>query len=174
MRITAPADPPKRAKTKPKRKPTSFKTAYYVVEITSWEWDFSFGINKVPKLVEEPYADYRHLVVKGALLRPAAVKVKDVEITFVPRWWLDPARVSDAKYPRQPTDVGSISQQGSTIRGTFIMPADAIGPLLTMLVADRIRFLVLDGEAFRYRQASISRYSFQRAFTDDDLPTDQA
>ena len=43
------------------------ETAYYHVQITSWAWDYSFGVN-TSKHEDQRYSDYRHLHIYGRVL----------------------------------------------------------------------------------------------------------
>jgi hypothetical protein len=53
------------------------------VQITGWDWDFSFSVN-MAKWRDERFSDYRHLIVLGTLLRPRKLKAETVELSFIP------------------------------------------------------------------------------------------
>ena len=46
----------------PRRK--ELTPAYYHVEITGWDWDYSFSVN-VPKYEDKQYSDYWHCTLTG-------------------------------------------------------------------------------------------------------------
>lgn len=52
------------------------------------------------------------------------------------------------------------------------MAADALGPVMQMLVAARFKFIVLDGETMRYRKARIRHYRFETKLILEDYPDD--
>jgi hypothetical protein len=58
--------PPRRPKTDP---------VYYVVAIEDGDWGFWFGVSNMPER-NGPYDDYRHLNLRGRLLRPAQIQVR--------------------------------------------------------------------------------------------------
>ena len=79
---------------------------------------------------------YRHLLIRGNVLLPgsAKTKVESVELTLMPD-------VSDAGF--EPADKG---------------PPRAVGHLyvrMQMLLADRLKYVVMHGEPIRHRRALI-------------------
>jgi hypothetical protein len=61
--------------TKKRRQRKLFQPAYYNVQISDWDWTYSFSAN-VSKYDERQFADYRHLLVRGMLLRPRKIEVE--------------------------------------------------------------------------------------------------
>ena len=68
---------------KKRRQSKALTPAYYHVEITEWDWDYSFGVN-VQRYEDRRFADYRHLHIRGTVLRPRKIKVETVELIFIP------------------------------------------------------------------------------------------
>jgi hypothetical protein len=76
---------PRKAKVRPAPRPERLReTLYYVVELAGWDCDFFFGVNRNNQEREGPYTEYRHLVIRGLLLRPKRIKTADVEISLLP------------------------------------------------------------------------------------------
>ena len=143
--------------------------ASYHVQITGWDWTYSFGVN-ASCCDDTQYADYRHLFIRGTLLRPRKIKVETVELTFHPEQGLADMRRQGDEPP--PPSVGSLNIQDTQLTGYLFIPMDALGPLLQMLVADRFKYVLLDGERMRYRKALISRYEMTAHYDDADYLDD--
>lgn len=156
------------AQRKCARRRTRVDPVYYVVEIQDWDWSFSFGVTK-PPLREGPYGDYRHLVVKGKLLRPSKVKTETVELSFLPDQKLNEGR---REHDPPPPSIGALSLHRGHLSGVFGLPADALPLLLTMATAGHLRYVILLGAPFRYGHASIKNFRFEMKVEEDDLPGD--
>ncbi|MCC8978308.1 hypothetical protein [Bradyrhizobium acaciae] len=50
------------------------------------------------------------------------------------------------------------------------MAADALGPVMQMLIGGRFKFIILDGESMNYRKARIRHYRFEPRMELDDYP----
>jgi hypothetical protein len=143
------------------------RAVYYVVELETWDWSYSFGLDKT-RYRDEPYAEYRHLEIKGKLLRPRDIKADFVECTFLPDVHLkEENRKSD-----EPRCVGSLHLDRGTLHALLFMPADALDPVLQTLTAGRMRYVVIDGARLHYRQALVEHYRVESNYDPDDLPPD--
>lgn len=157
----------KTAKAKKKRpgRPRD-ESIYYVVAIKDWEWSFMFGVS--PRHESEgPYSDYRHLRLRGTLLRPKKVKAQEVELSFLPHHDLNE---SERKRQHEPKSVGSLQLYRGKLEGILSIPSDALPPVLQMVIADRFRFVVLDGDKLHYGQGRVRSYHLDMTHSDDDLP----
>jgi hypothetical protein len=157
-----------------KRPRKELTPAYYNVEITGWDWDYSFSAN-VPRYEDRRFADYRHLHIHGRLLRPRKLNVETVELIIFPN--IEPADMEQRPDEQPPRGVGSLGVEGRKSEGTRLvgylsMPADAIGPVLQMLLAGRFKYVLLDGEHMRWRKALIRHYEFTAQYNDADYPDD--
>lgn len=61
-----PAMGAKKAGKRKRAKVRRDEEVYFVVQITDWDWSFSFGAGWRRDIDREPYSDYRHLHVKGS------------------------------------------------------------------------------------------------------------
>jgi hypothetical protein len=139
----------------------------YILQIEDWDWSYSFGAND-PRYEERPYRDYRHLVVRAKVLLPSKLKGKTetAELTFMPH-----VLKSDLeKREHRPLSVGYIDLREAKLTGGFSMAADAIGPVMQVLLAGRLKYIVLDGETVRYRKARIRHYRFEPRIELEDYP----
>lgn len=153
------------APRKQKRRRTRVDPVYYVVEVQEWDWSFWFGVSNMPER-NGPYDDYRHLVFYGKLLRPSKVKAESVELSFLPNKHLNEGQ----RERDQPHSIGHLSLHRGSMSGVFSMPADVLPSLLTMATADRLRYVVIQGEKLHYGQASMTSFRFEMKIGEDDLP----
>jgi hypothetical protein len=153
---------------KKRRQTKALLPAYYHVQITGWDWSYSFSVNAA-RHVEGQYADYRHLLIRGTVLRPRKIKAESAELWFLPN--IAPAEMTRRDDP-PPRAVGSLNVQGSILTGYLSMPADALGPVMQMLLGDRFKYVLLDGEPMRYRKALIRHYEFTEHHKEEDYPPD--
>jgi hypothetical protein len=156
--------PAKKVSQRPRRKPLD-GPVWYVVAIESWEWSLSFGIDRT-RNASEPYTDFRHLHLIGKLLRPTKLKEDTVRVVLLP----------DERYNRDHWDqqrhvpsIGGIGFYRGSFEALCLLPADALPSLLTMLTAEKLRYVVLQGAKLRYGRAHLEHYSLEMTF-DDDLP----
>lgn len=56
------------------------------------------------------------------------------------------------------------------LQGLFPMPSDALPPVLTMLTAGRLRYVVMSGAKMRYGHARIQSFRLEMDLDEDDLP----
>lgn len=162
MATTAKISPARKKRT---RRRSRVEPVYYVVEIQEWDWSFWFGVSNMPEH-NGPYDDYRHLVLFGKLLRPSKVKAESVELSFLPNQHLNEGQ----REHDQPRAIGHLSLHRGAMSGVFSMPADALPSLLVMATAERLRYVVMQGEKLHYGQASVKSFRFETKIGEDDLP----
>lgn len=137
---------------------------FYVVEISDWDWSFSFGLDGT-KYSGDPYSDFRHLEITGSLISPTIEKVEKVTVHLLPDADLNKSN----RLEREPIAVGSLRLDDSTLQGLISMPLDALDSILLMLETNRIKFILMQGQKLRYRQSPVTNYSLQRELDEDDL-----
>lgn len=158
-----------------KRRRKVDEIAYYHVQITGWDWDLSFGLNAA-KWEDKRYSDYRHLQIRGTLLRPRKLNVEEVELTVLPTVKPEEFETTRDRPPRR--CVGALNVRGSKsepreLDGHLSMPADALVPVLQMLIAGRFKYVLMDGEPMRYRQALICHYTLTEVHDEAEYPDDE-
>ena len=117
----------------------------------------------------DPYLDFRHLELRGTLLRPSRIKADEVEVTFLPD-----RRLNESERKRdQPQSVGSFHIHRGALRFLIPMPADALPCVLQMMIAGRMRYVEMDGDRPRYRQGRIRSYRLVRDHDPNNLPPDE-
>ena len=167
-RKAAPDGGSRRSKAKAVRRKRRSEKLYYVVEIEDWDWSFMFGVSPFKDRREGPYSDYRHLELKGKLLRPASVKTSRVEIALLPDVHLnEPMRDRD-----QPRSAGSFHIVRGFLQFTLPIPADALSDVLAMMVAGRFRCAVIEADRPSYGQGFVRFYRLATTIDDDDLLPD--
>jgi hypothetical protein len=115
-----------------------------------------------------PYHEHRGLQIKGRLLRPTGLKTDVVDVSLFPSISLEEGRRKDLK----PIAVGSLELYLDKIDGHVGIPSDALSPILQMLVAGRLKFVVMRGTKFRYCSARLTSCSLQTKLGEDDMPTE--
>jgi hypothetical protein len=152
----------KRKRKRSVRKP---EAVYYVLEISGWEWSFSFGINSM-KYRDDPYSDFRHLHLYGELMRPTNIKPETARLILLP----DERYNRDARERHTPISVGSLSLHRGLFEGLLSIPADSLSSLLAMLTANKFKFAVLNGDRLRYGRAPVRNFRLEMRIDEDDLP----
>ena len=156
---------PKPASSRKKRRhPPDEEIVDYIVEIETWDFGYWLALNTVRNALD-PYHEHRHVEIKGRLLRPAGLKTDRVELSIFPSLNLLEERRKDLK----PIAVGSLDSYPERIAGSVGIPSDALVLILQMLIAGRLKFVVMRGSKFRYRSARLVNYSLGTKLDEDDL-----
>jgi hypothetical protein len=153
-----------RKKTRRRKPPEEFVD--YVVEIESWDWSYWLALNTLRDPLD-PYHEHRHLQIKGRMFRQTGLKTDRVEVSLFPTINLEEERRKELK----PLALGALESYPDRIEATLGIPSDALVPMLQMLTAGRLRFVVLKGTKFRYRSARLHRFSLSAALGEDDVPS---
>lgn len=140
----------------------------YVLAIRRWGWSYSFGINPIVR-EPDPYMEFRHLTIHGPLIAPRNLKDQEAEITIIPDQDLD-AAVRRQRIEK-PLAIGSLGRNRgmSGLQGYLSLPRDALSTLLVMLVAERLKFVLLHGARIGRGGARLHSYRLSEAVTEDDL-----
>jgi hypothetical protein len=160
--------------TKPnsrKRKPRRPQVKeWHVFEITDWDWDFTFGLYK-SKFHPGPFLDSRHLKLRGSMLSPKKLAAK----VIAPKLNLSPQdNLTETGRLRitEPKHVGVVYTRGKSYQANLYFPADVLGPILQMLIADRYRYLKIEvGELREGGYSEVTTFYFSGKLEDDDPTT---
>lgn len=144
------------------------ENVYYVVAVEDWDWSLWFGVSNMPER-EGPYDDYRHLNLRGQLLHPSKLKCETVELHFLP----DKRLNEGARERNQPLSIGHLRFRSGHMYGVVSMPADALPLLLTLATAEKLRYVVMQGDRLRYGNASVKSFRVEMSIDEDDLPPDE-
>jgi len=137
---------------------------FYLVRIAEWDWSYDLGVVS-ERFAERHYDEHRHLRIRGPLLRPRAVEAKTAELIFVPN--IEPAALEPMDEPPAlddrppPQGVGSLHCHGKSLIGQLAMTKAALGPVMLMLHAGRLKYVSLDGGALRYDKCFIRHYEIK-------------
>ena len=149
----------------PKKRKRQEEYVDYIVRIEDWDWALSFGLGTL-KWSDEAYMDHRHLEIEGTLLHPTNAKTNRAHLTLIPR--------RDCHLEKRegdvPRAVASLDVHHGVMHGLLTMPLDALCPLISALIAERLRYVMMHGSRLRYRQALIRSYRFELNPDPDDLP----
>jgi hypothetical protein len=66
--------------------------------------------------------------------------------------------------------LGGLEAYPDMIRGSIEIPADVLSPILQMLIAKQLKFVLLTGSKFRYRSARLTGLRLEMKLTEDDMP----
>jgi hypothetical protein len=138
----------------------------HVIEFIDWDWDFMFGIDDHPgRFGDGPYMDFRHLNIKGKILRPTSIKAPIGEVTLFPDHRLSE---SESRRKREPKAVGGISHWGKDYRANLHLPADAFGLVLQMMIAGKYKYVCIEATASSRGEALVRHFRFTGRLNDDD------
>lgn len=161
--MTKAADSKKKRK-RPQRKPVEMPLRY-VIRIEAWDWSYWLGINAGHDKTEL-YNDFRHLHLTGTVLRPSNTKADRVELIFIP----DARYNQDYWHQHKLAHIGTLNLYRGTLSGLFSLPMDVLPSLLTMLAAEKLRFVTISSAKLRYGKAVAQNYSFDMNIDEDDMP----
>jgi hypothetical protein len=161
-------NPTRPAKKKRRRKPRE-EFVDYIAEIEDWDWVYSFSLNSERRPID-PYDEFRHLQIRGRLLRPAGLKTDRIEVSLLPTLDLEGDRRKDLK----PLALGALGLRPDGIDGNIGIPWDALTPILQMLIGGRFKFVLMRGMPFRHRSARLNSLRLETKLTEDDMPSADA
>lgn len=155
-------------RSKTKRKPGRPREEHvrHVIEIVDWTWDLMFGLGH-GKFSRGPYEDIRYISIVGKLLRPTNLSPTTVEVLLFPYHHLVE---SEWKSTDKPKAVGWVTHRGKQYSANLHLPADALGPVLQMLIAGKYKYLFFEAEKSFRGEASIRHYRFSGTMGEDELP----
>jgi hypothetical protein len=137
----------------------------YIAVIKDWDWGYSFSLNHERQPID-PYHDFRHLHIRGRLLYPTGLKTDQIELTLLPSEELN----VEKRKPNRPLGVGSLHGYGDAIVGLISVPADALSPILQMMIGERFKFVIMHGTHFIRRRSSLRGFRLEMKIDQDDLP----
>jgi hypothetical protein len=155
---------PKAVRKKKRRRVPQEEFVDYVVEIEGWDWGYSLSLD-TSKDPDDPYHEFRHLQITGKLERPAGLKTDAVEVSLLPSSAMSEERRKDYK----PRALGGLEVHPDMIRGSIGIPMDVLSPILQMLIAGYLKFVLLTGSRFRHRSARLTGLRLAMKLTEDDL-----
>ncbi|WP_426421768.1 hypothetical protein [Bradyrhizobium genosp. A] len=159
-------EPTKKASRKVKRRrKLTEEIIDYIVYIENWNFTYWLAINTLRNALD-PYHEHRHVEIKGRLLRPTGLKTDHMEVSLFPSISLEEERRKVLK----PIAVGAIETYPERLVASLSIPSDALRPILQMLIAGRLKFVVMRGSKFRYRSARLHSYSLGTKLEEDEDP----
>jgi hypothetical protein len=153
-----------------KKKSIKKETVSYVIEITDWDFSYSFAVNQVRKLIDGPFWEHSDLKVKGKLLQPEKFIDKEIEVTIMAsRRDTIVMNKPEDYHKSEPTAVGMMTVRGKQSELLCWLPFDAFQPLCTMFNAGKVRYIILGGQALYHGSADIVSMRFQSDYGKEDI-----
>lgn len=137
----------------------------YIVAIEGWDWSYSLSLN-IDRRAVDPYHEFRHLQIRGRLLHPTGLKTDQFELTALPSYELDPG----VRKQSTPLCVGSLDAYGERLTGLISIPADALPPILHMMIGERFKFIAIRGDRLKRRRALFRSFRLEMSIDADDMP----
>ncbi|SRR6266702_5076288 len=152
------ADIPKPRPKRPKRPRKALRLEFqeYVVAIAGWDWSYSLSLD-TSRDRSEPYHEFRHLLIKGTLLKPTGLRTDQVEVRLLPDRNLDAER----RRNHEPISLGTLEISGNMLVGLIPIPMDALAPILTLLVGDRFKFLAMSATEMYRRSTRLTGFRLE-------------
>jgi hypothetical protein len=144
--------------------------AYYAFSIEKWEWNYSFSLGSEKWTPGQAYSDRRYLQVSGVLSHPHRSSGRRIEVTFLPK-----KDLSLSYGQHRPDNVGSMtwSRNTAAFNGVASIAEDALPCIIPMLIAGRLRHVLMEGNSPFRGSLSFQRYGFVEELTADDFPEGQ-
>jgi hypothetical protein len=144
------------------RRRSRAEVVHHVIEIRDWNFDYLFGIDQA-KVGHLPYWDSRALIVQGTILQPA-LKAPEATVRLSP----SNALVGrELKSTQEAKPVGYISYRGNDYSAGLFMPSDAFNMVLQMFIADKYRFVIIDGEKCGSGEVNVHLFRFSKTIGDE-------
>jgi hypothetical protein len=100
------------------------------------------------------------------MLWPAGLKTDCVEVSLLPTLDLEGVARKELK----PIALGALHAHPDRIDGNIGIPQRALTPILQMLIAGRLKFIVMGGAPFRHQSARLHSLRLETRLSDDDWP----
>jgi len=139
------------------------RKATYTVEIASWDWHYSVGLGR--GIGEKmPIEQGGYLLIKGTPYGSKLEKTKDAELLIWPIMDLSWRKSGDPV----PPDIGDMGIVDKVFTVYQTIPPDAFPQILTLLAADRIRFVRVEGTELIRGDGVVHRIAFETSLAEDE------
>jgi hypothetical protein len=153
-----------------KKKSAKREECTYVIEISEWDFSYSFSVNHMRDIIEGPFWEHTNLEVKGKVTHPEKLAGKEIKVTIM-------GNRNDTRIMNKPEDyhsfepkaVGTITIRGKQSELLCWVPFDAFHMLCSMINAGKIKYLVLSGQALYHGAADIRSLRFQSHYGSEDV-----
>jgi len=141
----------------------------YVIKITGWDWCYGLGHNDW-RDDNDSYIEYRHLYINGLFVHPRKLAEENikVQLTVMSDPKVDQVRRSQDEDP-SPLYVGSLERRKERFEGFITLPGEMLSPILTTLVAEKLKFVNMSGEKLRRHKTLIRFYQISATFDEEDV-----
>lgn len=147
-----------------KKKTRRIESATFVVEILDWNVDYSFSLDKEQRIKGGPYWEYTSLKIMGRLVSPEKLLDRTIDITILGDREKDWAVEKPSECNWKPISVGGLTINKSYSEYLGSIPFHAIQLLVTLLQAEKTKYIELTGDALYRGSASIRSMHFEKEY----------
>jgi hypothetical protein len=127
---------------------------YHLIQIEDWDWNYSLSVEA------GDYHEYRPIEIRGKLLLPVNIKASSVQALLHPTVNPDWKRVKN---------VGGVLHRGKNYTAYLDLAAEAISPLVQMLIARKYSYLTMRVLKSGTGRAQVESYKLSAAVDEDAL-----
>jgi len=150
------------------RKKVQEEYGSYIVELTDWETNYLFTVNRNERFFAGSYREHLHLEIKGVLRHPSKFDGKDIKVTLLGDRTLTSQLAAEEYVTPQPLSVGHLTLRGQQRDYIGSIPFDAVPVVSSLLQAKQVRFISMSGKALFRGSASINSLHFMRDFDPEE------
>ncbi|MEN8136171.1 MAG: hypothetical protein ABFS18_11645 [Thermodesulfobacteriota bacterium] len=141
----------------------------YIIEIDSWEAPYFFGVNFNKDIIDGPFWEHASVKISGKFIQPGKIEEKAVSISVYGDRDITPCLTDPVKYDEyKPKAVGTLTVRGKLRDGSAWFPIDILPVIISMLGAERYRYIAMQGHALYRGHANIRSVSFHQEYDEDD------
>lgn len=133
----------------------------YIFEIEDWEPSYMLSVND-SKFSRGPYWEHLGLDLTGTFVHPERAKGRRTTFTLRGDREIEGSFAEPAQHRHKPHGVAFVTMRGDHTEVLTSMPQDSLRCVAAMLASERIRFLILHGEALYRSKATINSMHFKR------------
>ena len=143
----------------------------YGVEIKDWDFSYTFSVNWDERFFDGPFWEHLGIEGKGKIMCPEKLKDKEIVIKiFANRRAVHILNnPEDYRHSEPSKAVGELTIRGKKSEFHGAVPFDAFHTLCSMLVAGKIKYLILYGGALHRGFAEIKSMDLQEHLGSEDL-----
>ena len=154
--------------SKPKRKkPEDFPFCTYVVQVQGWQPRYSLYIKG--KFDAGPFSEHWALDFTGTMLHPKKVEGRAIKMSIMGDRHI--AQDLNSRKPPfyEPEAVGELTARGKDTDLLGWIPFDFLALIPTLISAEKLKFILMDGRELYYGKADITAFHFLNEYGPDNL-----
>ncbi|TAN43336.1 MAG: hypothetical protein EPN25_00735 [Nitrospirae bacterium] len=154
-----------------RKKPEQRGKCSYIIEMMSWDFAYSIGINDIKHIIEDKvFLEHKALNIKGVIIEPAKFRDREINVTVSGSREITPVLDAPENYPHaQPQALGEITLRVKQSELRCWVPFDAFQVICSMFIAGKIKYLDLYGETLFRGFGNIHSVRFERKYCPEDF-----